>query len=64
VKVKYLGASEAQDKFGGCDKSREILRIGDTYEVSEQEIHKWHTSFTLKGYEGYRFNSVCFKEIK
>ena len=62
MKVKYIGADDAQAKFGGSNDPRNILRIGDTYNVVEQELHKWHTLYILKGYPGYKFNSVCFEE--
>ena len=64
MKVKYIGASELQAKVGRCNDPRKILKVGDTYEVIENDIHSWHTEYTLKGYDGYRFNSVCFEEIK
>lgn len=60
-KVRYTGASDEQVAWGGNDDPRGVLRVGEVYEVEREEVHKWHTKYSLKGIEG-RFNSVCFED--
>lgn len=61
MEVIYKGCSESQANFGQADDPRQILRTNDTYTIVKQEIHKWHTLYTLKGYPAHKFNSVCFE---
>ena len=61
MKVKYIGATETQIKFGSCENSIGVLKEGEVYEVETVETHSWHTKFHLKGYSGRGFNSVCFE---
>ena len=63
MKVKYVGASLSQIRWGGNDDSRGVLTVGKIYEVVDKEIHSWHTKYTLKGHEDKKFNSVCFERI-
>jgi len=60
MKVTYTGASDSQVIWGGCDDPREVLTIGDEYEVAKWEVHSWHTKVSLVGIHGKKFNSVCF----
>lgn len=60
--VEFLGCSDDQVKFGGCDNPNNLLEIGGKYTVSDIEVHSWHTKIQLKGYTG-KFNSVCFSEV-
>ena len=60
--VRYVGASDAQVNWGGCDDPREILVEGDLFLLEDVEVHSWHTKVKLKGIEG-RFNSVCFEHV-
>jgi hypothetical protein len=62
MKVRYIGASDEQVRWGGNDDPRGILMERDTYEVEEREVHSWHTKLRLVGIEG-SFNSVCFEEL-
>ena len=62
MKVRYIGASDAQAQWGGCDDPRDVLIEGGVYEVDKKEIYAWNTKILLVGVEG-RFNSVCFEEL-
>jgi hypothetical protein len=62
MKVRYIGASQAQVTFGNADDPRDVLIEGEVYEVKKTEVHTWHTRLHLKGIEG-SFNSVCFEEL-
>lgn len=61
--VRYNGATTKQAKFGRSDDPRNILNKGVEYVLVDKIIHSWHTLFILKGYEQYKFNSVCFTEL-
>lgn len=62
--VRYIGADDAQVKWGMCDDPRPLLTEGNVYEVEEWEEHSWHTKVFLVGVDSDRgFNSVCFKEV-
>ena len=63
MKVKYIGASDAQVQWGGCDDPRDVLVEGELYEVDEEEVHTQHTKLSLVGIKG-RFNSVCFERLE
>ena len=60
MRVRYIGCSDAQAKWGGCDDPREQLVAGEVYLVEDKEVHRWHTRYIIDG-QGY--NSVCFEEI-
>ena len=62
MKVKYIGASDAQVQWGNCDDPRNVLIEGEVYEVEKEEAHTWHTKLSLIGIGG-RFNSVCFERL-
>lgn len=62
IKVRYIGASDAQVLWGNCDDPRDVLVEGEVYEVEDREAHTWHTKLSLVGVEG-QFNSVCFEEV-
>ena len=64
MKVRYIGATEAQVRWGGCEDSRSLLTVGETYEVRREEVHSYHTKLHLKGYSDRGFNSVCFEVLK
>lgn len=59
MKIRYIGATDAQVKWGNNKDPREVLVEGDLYEVDNVEVHSWHTKVALKGIEGW-FNSVSF----
>lgn len=60
MKVKYLGASEEQIRWGGNDDPRPLLTLGQVYEVEEKEVHSWHTKIRLVGIVG-QFNDSSFE---
>lgn len=60
--VKFIGCSEEQTNWGGCDNPNGILIDGDKYYLEHVEVHSWHTKISLRGVKG-KFNSVCFNEI-
>jgi len=62
-KVRYVGCTDAQMKFGGCNDPRPALMVEAIYSVEKQEVHSWYTKVKLKGIRGM-FNSVCFKQVK
>lgn len=62
MKVKFIGCSEDQIRWGSNDDPNNILKIGEIYELDKKEVHSWHTKYYLKGVKG-KFNSVCFEEI-
>ena len=62
MKVKYIGASDAQVNWGSNDDPREVLKEGKEYEVLRREVHRWHTKLFLVDFPELKFNSVCFKD--
>ena len=59
-KVKYIGCTEIQIKWGSNTDPNGILNIGDEYYIENVESHSQHTKLMLRGIEG-KFNSVCFE---
>lgn len=57
--VVYNGETES---YLGCSDS-ELLAIGNTYEVIDENDRGFQTDYTLKGVSGH-FNSVWFTEVK
>lgn len=60
-KVKYIGSTEDQTRWGGNDSPHGLLIVGKSYTVAEVEEHSWHTKIYLKEFPGKKFNSVCFE---
>lgn len=60
MKVKYIGATDEQVKWGGNDDPRGLLIEGDIYEVAKEEVHSWHTKLYLTEFPSKKFNSVSF----
>jgi hypothetical protein len=60
--VIFQGASPEQIKWGGNDNPNQILEIGSKYQISNVEVHTWHTKISLVGYKG-KFNSVSFDKL-
>lgn len=59
--VEFTHTDKDMENWGGCDNPiKKGLSIGKHYEVSDVEIHTWHTKISLKGFEG-KFNSVSFE---
>jgi hypothetical protein len=63
MKVKYMGATIDQVRCGGNNDPRLYLKIGESYEVLDEEVHSWHTKLILKEFPELKFNSVCFEEV-
>ena len=62
-KVKYIGCTENQIKWGCNDDPHSFLTIGGIYTMLKEEVHSWHTKIILKEFPDKKFNSVCFEEI-
>lgn len=62
-KLKYLGCTDEQYKWGQNDDPRETLEEGHVYDVDVVDVHSWHTRIKLIGIQG-EFNSVCFEEVE
>ncbi len=64
--VRFMGATDQQVKWGNNDDPRGILKIGSIYEISEVEVHNWHTKIYLVSSidDGLKFNSVCFESVE
>ena len=41
-----------------------MLTVGQIYNVTDVEVHSWHTLISLKEFPGYQFNSVQFEEVE
>jgi hypothetical protein len=59
-KVKYIGCSDEQVKWGNNDDPRNVLTINNEYMIVDYIEKSWHTKLILQGFEKYKFNSVCF----
>lgn len=61
-RVRYVGASDTQVNWGGCDDPRLLMEDGDEFILEDVEVHSYHTKVRLEGVEG-QFNSVCFEIV-
>jgi len=61
-KVRYLGATDEQVRWGSCADPRGKLEVGNVYEVEYREFHTWHTKLKLVGIPG-KFNSGSFEIV-
>ncbi|KKM77209.1 hypothetical protein LCGC14_1372420, partial [marine sediment metagenome] len=50
------GATDAKITFGGHDDPRDLLIVGNPYEVTDVHVHEWFTRIKLLGYPEYSFN--------
>jgi len=50
--VRYIGCSDAQARWGGCNDPREQFVVGNVIELDREEVHKWHTKYVFKGCAG------------
>ena len=62
-KVKYIGCTEPQKKWGNHTGDFNKLVKYNIYTIIKTEIHSWHTTVFLLEAKG-SFNSVCFYEVK
>lgn len=63
MRVRFLGASDEQVKWGGGEDPRKHLVVGEIYEVDRSCVRSWFTLYTLAGFPKYGFNSVCFETV-
>lgn len=63
MKVRYIGSSIDQARWGGNDDPAGLLIEGQEYELLRKEVHSWHTKYTLADFPGKQFNSASFEEI-
>lgn len=61
--VCYLGATDDQVAWGGCDDPRPLLRVGAWYALAGRDVHSWHTKVRLSAFPGKAFNSVSFEDV-
>jgi len=64
MKVKYIGASDAQVNYGSNDDPRGLLKEGKIYTIQRKEVHSYHTKYILKEFPDKKFNSVSFEEVR
>jgi hypothetical protein len=58
-KVRFMGATTDQVRWGGGSDPTGVMVIGQVLTVIGVDAHKWHTDLTFEGVVG-RFNSVMF----
>lgn len=64
-KVRFIEkASIDQIRWGSNDDPNDILEVGKVYDVSDWEVHTWHTKVHLTDFPGKRFNSVNFEVVE
>ena len=61
-KVKFIGSSDEQVKWGNNDDPKKILNKKEIYTIENIEVHSWHTKIYLEDIKG-KFNSISFEEI-
>lgn len=64
MKVRFTECHESQIKWGNNDDPNGLLVPGEVYEVYTVDVHSWHTKYSLVGFPGRIFNSVCFEEVE
>ena len=64
MKVKFLGATEDQLRWGGPDSNpNDYLEVGKEYKVYNKEVHSWHTVLYLENYKDKKFPQSAFEEV-
>ena len=61
-KVKFISSSKDQINWGSNTNPQNLLSTETIYEVSNVEVHSWHTKIELVGIKG-QFNSVPFDYV-
>jgi hypothetical protein len=61
MKVRYLGATQAQVDYCG-DDPRPVLTVGAVYDVRDEQVGPWNSIYGLHGIDGW-FNTVAFEEV-
>lgn len=62
MKVRYLGCSDEQARWGQCKDPRPHLTVNHIYNLVDTEVHSWHTLYFVEGFKD-GFNSCCFEEV-
>lgn len=62
-KVRYVGCSSVQVRWGGHTDPRGVLENSVTYTVENVSVHSQHTRVYLVGFSGH-FNSVCLEKVQ
>ena len=64
MKYIYVEApNQQQIDWGSNDDPRDLLIVGQEYEVEYVDEHSWHTKICLKDFPDLEFNSVSFEEV-
>ena len=61
AKVQFVGADDYQVRWGSNDDPRDVLTVGEMYDVEKADVHSWHTKLHLVGFDGI-FNSASFEK--
>jgi hypothetical protein len=64
MKVKYIGATQTQIDWMNNDDPRNVLTIGQIYEVWRRTVQSSYTEIRLKLFPELRFNSVFFETVE
>lgn len=65
TKVRFIEKACAdQINWGSNDDPNDLLEVGKVYDVSDWEVHTWHTKVHLKDFPGKKFNSVNFEVVE
>lgn len=61
-KAKFIeeNVSENQIRWGNNADPRDILKLGQFYEIDRIDVHSQSTGIFLKEFPGKKFNSVWF----
>ena len=62
AELTFQGATDDQVSYSGGEDPRKYLVVGQRYKVSKIEIEDWRSRLSFEGFEGLKFNSVCFDE--
>lgn len=63
-KIKYIGCSDAQVRWGSHDDPRKVLKENEVYTINKTVVHDTYTELYLEEFPDLEFNSVCFEEEK
>lgn len=63
-KLRFIGASDEQVRWGNNDDPRECLVENEIYTLDCEDVHSWHTKYYLKEFPDKAFNSVSFEDVE
>jgi hypothetical protein len=63
MKVKYIGATDDQVRWGSNEDPRPLLKQGEIYTLFREEVHTQHTKYYLLEHPTLPFNSVSFERV-